>query len=345
MTKRIATLGLVLLLTGCAGEQASPPRSHGVTACYTVRDDAGLGVIRAVGLNGNTIIQMRDNSDGGLEILTPSGRAVKFDRSGRHYLTVKGLHHELDVVVLAHPGMSSITAEGIAATPSVPIVASSGSTMKRPQATRELAPDELAPEVPDSALDSVASGAKTEPARPVPDQGHPGKNDLAQADAVPSSPPAVNAGKKSATAGIEKEPSLPKAGADTHKPASGKGKSDVPAIANASKSHAPDAIPTPGARDVIPSPRIVPSRKETWSLCANRSIVEQLQEWSKRAGWRLVWQAGDWIAASDESFTGDFGDALSDVVKALASAGANIQLVLYSNNVAVVGTKVEVTLR
>ncbi|VVE13983.1 MULTISPECIES: toxin co-regulated pilus biosynthesis Q family protein [Pandoraea] len=72
---------------------------------------------------------------------------------------------------------------------------------------------------------------------------------------------------------------------------------------------------------------------DTWTIREGFPIGEEIKDWAKRAGWRVVWQMPrDVIAAAATSFTGDFPSAVTDVVKTLAANGALIRAKIFDGN-------------
>lgn len=68
-------------------------------------------------------------------------------------------------------------------------------------------------------------------------------------------------------------------------------------------------------------------------------VLTDLQKWGAQAGWTVVWQlTSDWVVPNNASFTGNFPQAVSDVIQALNSSGANLHAKFYNGNNTVVIT-------
>lgn len=88
-------------------------------------------------------------------------------------------------------------------------------------------------------------------------------------------------------------------------------------------------LPLPSLSQVVP----------VFSLQAGRLIEPQLRSWAKQSGWKVIWQLPeDWQVPNTTTFTGDFQQAVTRVVEALAANGANIHAVFHTaNNTVVIG--------
>ncbi|MDN7465826.1 TcpQ domain-containing protein [Burkholderia gladioli] len=67
---------------------------------------------------------------------------------------------------------------------------------------------------------------------------------------------------------------------------------------------------------------------EPYRLEAGLSIQDQLMAWCKRAGWKLLWNLppdDNWIVPGARDYGTDFEQAISTVVRTLASNGADIR--------------------
>ena len=72
-------------------------------------------------------------------------------------------------------------------------------------------------------------------------------------------------------------------------------------------------------------------------LTKGRLILTELQKWAAQSGWTVVWQVPeDWMVPNTTTFTGDFQQAVTQVVQALAANGANIHAVFHTANNTVV---------
>ncbi len=66
-------------------------------------------------------------------------------------------------------------------------------------------------------------------------------------------------------------------------------------------------------------------------------ILTDLKEWAKQSGWTVVWNVPeDWEVPNTTSFGGDFQQAVTQVVQALSSNGANVHAVFHTANNTVV---------
>ncbi len=76
-----------------------------------------------------------------------------------------------------------------------------------------------------------------------------------------------------------------------------------------------------------------------FSLMRGDLLLTDLQKWAKRSGWTIVWQVPeDWTVPNTTSFTGGFQQAVTQVIQALASNGANVHAVFHTaNNTVVIG--------
>lgn len=105
----------------------------------------------------------------------------------------------------------------------------------------------------------------------------------------------------------------------------------VPAAAIAPA--APPPMPKPPA---APPPAPPPVPQPTWTLAASEPIRAQVEAWGSRAGWTVQWTgARNWLVPVTTTFRGPFKDALSQVVRAAASQGADIRARFYDANTTV----------
>lgn len=71
----------------------------------------------------------------------------------------------------------------------------------------------------------------------------------------------------------------------------------------------------------------------TWVVKSGMSLREVLLSWSKLAGWQLVWDlADDFALGADARFTGEFDQAVTQLVEAIAQSGESISVTLYAGN-------------
>lgn len=91
----------------------------------------------------------------------------------------------------------------------------------------------------------------------------------------------------------------------------------------------PPPVQAASLAPIAPRAPVVP----TWTLSSGELIGKQLVGWGNRAGWHVVWNAGqDWVVASSTHFTGDFKKAASQVLEFMAAQGAPIHGVFYTGN-------------
>lgn len=76
-----------------------------------------------------------------------------------------------------------------------------------------------------------------------------------------------------------------------------------------------------------------PVTRASFALYRGQSVMGQLIEWSKNAGWVLRWDmARDWDVASDAVFYGGFQQAVTDAIGEIAANGVDIRADVYSGN-------------
>ena len=76
-----------------------------------------------------------------------------------------------------------------------------------------------------------------------------------------------------------------------------------------------------------------PVTRASFALYRGQSVMGQLIEWSKNAGWVLRWDmARDWDVASDAVFYGGFRQAVTDAIGEIAANGVDIRADVYSGN-------------
>lgn len=79
------------------------------------------------------------------------------------------------------------------------------------------------------------------------------------------------------------------------------------------------------------------SSAEPFRLVAGISLQTQLRDWAKRAGWNLIWNiTPDWIIPGPATYSSDFQDATSAVIRDIAAGGADVRADLYTGNNTVV---------
>lgn len=114
---------------------------------------------------------------------------------------------------------------------------------------------------------------------------------------------------------------------------------------HASATPASTVLATPAPAGIAPTVSLSPSEtvvspsvpdtppQESHQLVGGVPVQAQLREWAKAAGWSLIWNVTpDWIVPNDATYTGDFPDAATQVIKDLAANGADIRGDGYSGN-------------
>lgn len=95
----------------------------------------------------------------------------------------------------------------------------------------------------------------------------------------------------------------------------------------------PVSPPPPPPPPVAPPPPPEP----TWTLHRGLLIGDELNAWAKKAGWTVVWQLSeDWSVPSTTYLNGNFKTAVTKVITALSSNGADIHAVFHTNNTVVI---------
>ncbi|RWA55731.1 pilus assembly protein [Cupriavidus sp. UYMSc13B] len=66
-------------------------------------------------------------------------------------------------------------------------------------------------------------------------------------------------------------------------------------------------------------------------------MQNQLEDWGKRAGWKVLWNVPDtWIVPGDKAYGSDFAAAAQAVIEDLAANGADVLLDAWKDNKTVV---------
>ncbi len=420
---RLLVILCCTLFGGCAAMHARPPQDHtGVTTAYVVHDRAGLGLIRAIGFQGKTILQFVDATAPGLKILKSSGRELEFKRIGTHYVALQGLYHKLQVLVLDRPGTSIVIDPQISGIvmphKKAPEKSSGSATAKSPASAKprstlreathvgtkplfwELHPPISMASLPQQRAPSASRIAKSFPSARG---NNPASDDHSRDSKVKKKVFPMASHKTAVTrvrdirvghhraftslvfdmAGtdpsrIDRQPdgdlvigyhqlecrfcACPTAPSlqhyvsrvivqkkcikifvRPHTAAHSFCLGDSPSRPNRYKLvvdfSAQGGAGTAGSAAPAKKPKRVTAKMheaqpQRWILHANKPIEEQLTQWSKKAGWVLLWGPGDWLIPNTTSFSGDYRKALADVVKSLSVSGLNVHLTLYSNNVA-----------
>ena len=68
----------------------------------------------------------------------------------------------------------------------------------------------------------------------------------------------------------------------------------------------------------------VPSNRP-FELIADESVEQQLLEWARRAGWKVLWRVQDaWVVPGNKSYGDDFESAVKRVTEDLAANGTDV---------------------
>lgn len=79
------------------------------------------------------------------------------------------------------------------------------------------------------------------------------------------------------------------------------------------------------ARPVVVAPKpVIP----TWSLDSKLTLRENVEEWARKAGWTLVWDAVDYPIFAPASFQGDFASSTGPLAQLFAGYSASDQPLL-----------------
>lgn len=99
--------------------------------------------------------------------------------------------------------------------------------------------------------------------------------------------------------------------------------------------------PTPPTQvAAAPAAPVVAAAASTFTLVGGQSLETQLQDWAKRAGWSITWNTpDDWVVPHDYAYSGDFQDAVQQVVTQLADDGADVRADIWKGNHSVVVDK------
>ena len=102
----------------------------------------------------------------------------------------------------------------------------------------------------------------------------------------------------------------------------------------------PAGVPPAGSLRGAKTPSAGPTNltvQSVFMLTKGQLILTELQQWAKQSGWTVVWQVPeDWMVPNTTTFNGDFQQAVSQVIEALAANGANIHAVFHTANDTVV---------
>jgi len=97
------------------------------------------------------------------------------------------------------------------------------------------------------------------------------------------------------------------------------------------------STPTPKT-DIKPQKKPLPQ----WIIEENRDLKEVLDEWSRKAGWRLIWDSNrSYNISSTAVFKGDFKQAVTSVVNAMRRATPPLKANFYNGNRTLVITSIE----
>lgn len=75
-----------------------------------------------------------------------------------------------------------------------------------------------------------------------------------------------------------------------------------------------------------PAASVTPvSAARPFELVADESVEQQLLEWAKRAGWKVLWRVQDaWVVPGNKSYGDDFESAVQRVTEDLAANGTDV---------------------
>ncbi len=75
-----------------------------------------------------------------------------------------------------------------------------------------------------------------------------------------------------------------------------------------------------------PAASVTPvSAARPFELVADESVEQQLLEWAKRAGWKVLWRVQDaWVVPGNKSYGDDFESAVQHVTEDLAANGTDV---------------------
>lgn len=103
----------------------------------------------------------------------------------------------------------------------------------------------------------------------------------------------------------------------------------VPAVTSAST--VPMPVPIATQQIVIQPPEIT-----TWKLRAGETIRSVIEEWSRQAGWEVVWQFDQVLTAqAGAEFTGSYTKAIRELMEALPPS-TRVQVEIGTNKVILV---------
>ncbi|MGC8467822.1 MAG: toxin co-regulated pilus biosynthesis Q family protein [Acidithiobacillus sp.] len=112
---------------------------------------------------------------------------------------------------------------------------------------------------------------------------------------------------------------------------------ETPKLANYRERHLGSG-PASDASIPLAKPSVIPLKAvPVFSLMRGDLILADLRKWAKQSGWTVIWKVPeDWQVPNTTSFTGGFQQAVTQVIQALASNGANIHAVFHTANNTVV---------
>lgn len=96
--------------------------------------------------------------------------------------------------------------------------------------------------------------------------------------------------------------------------------------------------PLPEAKEVKPDVVISKVAKTvplltSWELKEGHTIGRELQDWGKRAGWKVIWQLDkDWEVPANTLLTGDFKTVATKVIETLTVNGILIRARFFDGN-------------
>jgi len=87
------------------------------------------------------------------------------------------------------------------------------------------------------------------------------------------------------------------------------------------------------ASEVLVQPDLSQEVSQRWQLRRGLPVHTQLLTWAERSGWTLTWKPRvSWLVAADVAFSGNFEQALTEVVEGLFFEGKPIRLVMWEGN-------------
>ncbi len=90
----------------------------------------------------------------------------------------------------------------------------------------------------------------------------------------------------------------------------------------------------PGAASVAATPVPTAIVSNSWVLLSGKTLRENLVDWGKKAGWKVVWKIKDtdFRITHDGALTGTFVEALTKLAEAYESGNTPISINIYEDN-------------